>query len=250
MEFEVKKNSKKKIIIIIISIIALICFITAGLIYYFNDKSGKLGSETQVGDINAEVIESKDEGRNLQNETKAINTLYKDAVAWIKIPGTSLDTVVFQADNNDRYLRHDRDNKNTKWGETFLDYRSDIKNMDNMSHFIVYGHNTETDDHFTPTLNYKNKEFFNTHQIIEMSTLNGNYRWQIFSVYVTDIDFYYIDTTFADINEYKEFVNGLKSKSMYNTNQSISEDDTILTLSTCDYTRKNGRFVIQAKLIK
>ena len=82
-----------------------------------------------------------------------------------------------------------------------------------------------------------------------MSTIKGNYRWQIFTVYVTDTDFFYIDTVFNDLDEYKTFLNDVKSKSIYNTNQDISEKDTILTLSTCDYTRANGRFVVQAKLI-
>ena len=35
-----------------------------------------------------------------------------------------------------------------------------------------------------------------------------------------------------------------------NRNIEISKEDTILTLSTCDYSKTNGRFVVQAKLIK
>lgn len=249
MEFEVKDDKKRKILIIV-AIILGVALITSACIWYFSSKTKSNADEEPIGDINAEVTESKDEGRNLQDEIKAIHENYEDAIAWIKVPGTSIDTVVFQADNNDRYLRDDRDNNATKWGETFLDYRCDINNMTDKSHFIIYGHNTETDDHFTPLLNYKKKDFFNDHQIVEMSTLNGNYRWQIFTVYVTDTEFFYIDTNFADANEYKEFLDTVKSKSMYDTNQTISESDTILTLSTCDYSRKNGRFVVQCKLIK
>lgn len=246
MDINMNNDKKNKIIIITLLVIG-VALITSACIWYFSSKTN---NEEPIGDINAEVIESVEEGRNLQEEIKAINENYSDAIAWIKVPGTSIDTVVFQSDNNDRYLRNDRDNNSTMWGETFMDYRCNIDNMTDKSHFIIYGHNTETDDHFTPLLNYKNKEFFNEHQIIEMSTLKGNYRWQIFTVYVTDTDFFYIDTNFADANEYKEFLNTVKSKSMYDTNQDITENDTILTLSTCDYTRKNGRFVVQCKLIK
>lgn len=246
MSFNISNNKKK--IIIIIAIILGVVLLTFGCIWYFKSKVSN--PVEPIGDINADVIESVEEGRNLQNEIKAINEKYSDAIAWIKVPGTTIDTVVFQSDDNDRYLRNDRDNVTTKWGETFMDYRCNIDNMTDKSHFIIYGHNTETDDHFTPLMNYKNKEFFNEHQIIEMSTLKGNYRWQIFTVYVTDTEFFYIDTNFADANEYKEFLNSVKSKSIYNTNQDISENDTILTLSTCDYTRTNGRFVVQCKLIK
>lgn len=244
-----EKSDTKKTILIIAAIILAVILITVGLISYFTSHKKDLGVGTPVGDVNKEVTESTQEGRDLQKEIKELNAKYPDVKAWLKVPGTGIDFPIFQSTNNDRYLRHDRDNVKTKWGETFLDYRCNIDNMDNMSHFIIYGHNTEVDSHFTPLLNYKNKDFFNTHQVIEMSTLNGNYRWQIFSVYVTDIDFFYIDTTFADLNEYGEFLSTLKGKSMYNTNVQVSSSDTILTLSTCDYTRKNGRFVVQAKLI-
>ena len=248
MEFGVKKNNKRTILIIILIVIA-VALITAGCIWYF---SSKLNNEDNkyIGDINQEVTDSTQEGRNLQEEIQKLNDKYSDAIAWVKVPGTSIDTAVFKTTNNDRYLRNDRDNKVTDWGETFMDYRCDINNMTDKSHFIIYGHNTETDDHFTPLLNYKNKDFFDKHQIIEMSTIKGNYKWQVFTVYVTDTEDFYIDTKFENANEYREFLNTAKSKSMYDTNQTISESDTILTLSTCDYSRKNGRFVVQCKLVK
>lgn len=247
------KQKRKKIIIIIAIIVAIILLITWILVICLNNNTPStpdLGLTDPVGDINAPVIDSETEGRNLQNEILELNKLYPDAIAWLKVPGTVVDTPVFQSVNNDRYLRHDRDNVKTKWGETFMDYRCNIDNMSDKSHFIIYGHNTETNDHFTPLLNYKKEDFFKEHQIIEMSTINGNYKWQIFSVYVTDINFFYIDTNFVDINEYATFLSTLKSKSMYNTNTDVNSSDTILTLSTCDYSRKDGRFVVQAKLVK
>ena len=248
MEFEVKNNNKRKILIARLLVLA-VALITAGCIWYFSSKT-KNNEENFIGDINKEVTDSADEGRNLQEEIQKLNEKYNDAIAWVKVPGTSIDTAVFKTTNNDRYLRNDRDNKTTKWGETFMDYRCNINNMTDKSHFIIYGHNTETDDHFTPLLNYKNKDFFNKHQIIEMSTIKGNYKWQIFTVYVTDVNDFYIDTNFENAKEYKDFLDTAKSKSIYDTNQTISESDTILTLSTCDYTRANGRFVVQCKLIK
>jgi sortase B len=253
---KLKKPSKRTIIIlsIIISIV-LISIGTVLLIRYFkdrvnNDGNNNIGVEVLIGDTEAKVTDSVDENRNLQNEIKALNATYNDAIGWLKVPGTSIDTPIFKSTDNDRYLRHDRDNKSTKWGEKFLDYRCDINNMDNMSHFIIYGHNTKSDDNFTPLLNYKNEQFLKDHGIIEFSTINGNYRWQIFSVYVTTTDFFYIDTSFADANEYTQFLYTLEQKSMYDTGVELLGNETILTLSTCDYSQKNGRFVVEAKLLK
>lgn len=248
------KKLNKKRIIIIISILVILISIIAGLVIYFinknNDGNNNIGVDYLIGDTDTEIKDSKEEGRNLQNEVKALNATYSDVIGWLKIPGTSIDTPIFKASDNEEYLKHDREKNNTKWGEEFLDYRVNINNMDNMSHFIIYGHNTKTDDNFTPLLNYKNEQFLRDHNIIEFSTLNGNYKWEIFSTYVTDINFFYIDTNFADANEYTQFLYTIESKRMYNTGVEVIGNETILTLSTCDYSKKDGRFVVHAKLIK
>lgn len=251
------EKSKKKKIVIITTIILVLIIACVSCVIIFTRKNKPVqdvGNNNELGQVvETPVIDEKpneEEGRNLQNEIKALNATYTDVVGWLVVPGTNIDTPVFQSTNNNRYLRHDRDNKYYMWGEEFLDYRCNINNMDNMSHFIIYGHNSENEENFTPLLKYKNQEFLKENSIIEFSTLNGNYKWQIFSVYVTDTDFFYIDTNFESANEYSEFLRTLKSKSMYDTGVEISGNDTILTLSTCEYTIKNGRFVVQAKLVK
>jgi sortase B len=249
-----EKNKNIKVIVTVIVAILVISLIVYGAIYLKNKISkpaeGSITDEQLIGDTNKEVIGSEAQGINLQEEIMALNLKYPDAIAWLMVPGTSIDMPIFKSTNNDRYLRHDRDNVQTKWGETFMDYRSDINNMSNMSHFIIYGHNTEVDSHFTPLMNFKNEKFLNEHKIIEMSTIKGNYKWEIFSVYITDTDFFYIDTSFKDLNDYGNFLNTVKGKSMFDTKVSVSSSDTILTLSTCDYSKTNGRFVVQAKLMK
>ena len=240
-----KKRRNTRILIILISIfaIALIGFL---ITFYFTINSGNEAQEQ-----NNENEQTQGAIRNLQEETIALNKQYNDVVGWLRISGTSIDTAIYQADNNDRYLRNDKDNKETRWGENFLDYRCDINKINEpMQHYIIYGHNTEVDTRFTPLFNYKDEEFFKNHQNIEFSTLNGNCKFQIFATYSTNTDFFYIDTNFKDINEYESFLNSLKAKSEYNTNVEVTKDDVILTLSTCDYSIENGRYVVQAKLIK
>jgi sortase B len=249
------KNDKIRKVVKIAVILIIIALIAFGA-YYLKEKiSNKnvddgISEEQLIGDTNKAVIGSEGQGINLQEEILALNLQYPDAIAWLMVPGTSIDMPIFKSTDNSRYLRNDRDNITTKWGETFMDYRSDINKMDGMSHFIIYGHNTEVDSHFTPLLNYKNEKFLNEHKIIEMSTIKGNFKWEIFSAYTTDTNFFYIDTVFADANDYGTFLNTLKSKSMYDTKTTISSTDTILTLSTCDYVKTNGRYVVQAKLVK
>ncbi len=252
-----KMNPKKKKIIIIIAIAIIILGLLGWIGYEIVKKSNNNESqpETPKDDLEyislSDITTSEDEGRDLQMETKALNATYPDVKGWLKVPGTSIDTAIYQSTDNERYLRHDKDNNYYMWGEEFLDYRCNIDKINEKNiHYIIYGHNSSDDSCFTPLLKYKDESFFKDHKVIEFSTLNGNYKWEIFSVYVTDTTFFYIDTNFEDDQEYIDFLNTLKSKSSYDTGVSVSGDDTILTLSTCEYSTTGGRFVVQAKLVK
>lgn len=254
------ENNNKKIIIfiLVIVIIAIIGLAVYLLNNSLNKKSNsgtvaagdEVGYDIAIGNLDAEVVDSAAQGRNLSTELKAVSSNYSDAKIWLKVPGTSIDMPVFQSTGNTRYYRNDRDNKETKWGETFLDYRCDVNSIGIPGNIIIYGHNTESDTLFTPLLNYKRQEFYATHQYIEVATNNESYKFQIFSVYVTDTSFFYIDTNFNNTNEYNSFIKSIKNKSRYDTTVTVDSSDTILTLSTCDYSIPDGRFVVHAKLVK
>ena len=233
----INEMNKNKKILLVLAIVLGILIISSVLFFYFSKSDRKeLGKDYSVGDLLQEVNDSKSEGRDLVEELAEINKNYSDAVAWVNLLVTSSDSPVVQAEDNDSYLRNDRENNATRWGENFLDYTCDLSKInDEMQHYIIYGHNTEVDTRFTPLLNYKNIEFYKDHQIIELATLENIYKFQIFSVYKTDTSFYYIDNEFKDKAGYGEFLQTIKDKSEYNTGVEVTADDTILTLSTCDY---------------
>lgn len=241
-----KKRKEQRIIIITFISIFMIAFVGLVVSLLVSGTSNNIQAQNAK-----KVTDSRQENRNLQEEIKKVNETYKEAKAWLKVPGTSIDSAVYQSTDNDRYLRNDKDNVQTRWGENFLDYRCNLDNITNpMQNYVIYGHNTEIDTRFTPLLEYKDKTFFDDHQIIELATLNGYYRFQVFAAYQTTTDFYYIDTNFKDAKDFESFVNSLKEKSAYDNNVEVTSEDTILTLSTCDYSIENGRFVVHAKLLK
>ena len=255
----IKKKNLGLILVIILMIIIGIVGIGAFVINKMANPTPKLekpgeelGYDIFIGEPDMPVTTSTEEGRNLVEELKAVNVTYADAVAWLKVPGTTIDYPIFQGQNNTRYYRDDRDGKTQIWGETYLDYRCDVKNLAAAkTNIIIYGHNTETDNRFTPLLNYKREEFYQTHKTIELATSKGMYTYEIFSVYSVDATkFYYIDTVFESQTEYDNFLSSLVKKSRYGTDVEVSAADSILTLSTCDYSIKNGRFVVHAKLVK
>ena len=69
----------------------------------------------------------------------------------------------------------------------------------------------------------------------------------MFSVYKIENEEYYIDTEFKK-NEFEEFIDTLKNRSIKDFNVDVSVEDSILTLSTCADNNKY-RIVLHAKRI-
>lgn len=173
----------------------------------------------------------------------------KETVGWIQVAGTKVNYPFVQTKDNDYYLNHSIDGTVNEAGWIFLDTRNKLWNQKNT---IIYGHgrlnktmfgslNDILDNGWT-----KNKDNF----VIKISTENENTLWQIFSVYhmANQKNPDYSQIYFKDNNEYKNFINKLKNRSMYDFKTSVSENDTIITLSTC-YSN-DEKMVVHARLIK
>ena len=167
---ETNNKNKNRIIIICIVVVISLAIIGLGVSIYINSKNNKQTEEISEAEYDIEA------NRNFQNEIIALNATYTDAVAWLKVPDTSIDDPVFKGVTNDDYFAKDREQEEKKYGELFMDYRCNLNNMENMAHFIIYGHNPEDSTYFSDLLKYEKEEFFKNHKVIYMSTINGNYK--------------------------------------------------------------------------
>ena len=170
-----------------------------------------------------------------------------DTIGWLQVNGTNINYPVVKTDNNDYYLNHDFNKRYNDGGWIFADYRNNLIDDKNL---IIYGHARLNLTMFGTLKNvikanwYQNSDNY----LVRLSTINSNMSFQVFSTYVTEAEDYYIKTDFNNNEDYLSFLNTLKSRSVYNYGVSLSENDRILTLSTC-YT-DNRRVVLHAKLIK
>lgn len=173
-----------------------------------------------------------------------------DIVGRISIDYLDITYLVTQSKDNEYYLGMGYDRKESNSGTIFLDYRSNTNIQPLKGHYILYGHNMKNGSMFHNITEYKNEDIFNNQRIIQFDTLYQDYKWVIFSAYVTDTNFYFIDTAFRDDDEWLEFLSQIQQKSMFKTNVQLSADDVVLTLCTCSYEFDDAHFVIHAKLIK
>lgn len=175
-----------------------------------------------------------------------LKTFNQDTIGFIKVMGTNINYPFVQTIDNDYYLNRSYDKTYNNAGWIFLDYRNNEFNDKNT---IIYGHGRINGTMFgslKDTLKsswQSNKDNY----IIKISTEKENSIWQIFSVYKIATTSDYLQTTFSD-NEFESFINLIKGRSSYNFETNVTNEDKVLTLSTCY--NDNDKMVVHAKLIK
>ena len=160
---------------------------------------------------------------------------------------TPINYPVVQAKDNNYYLRRNLDKKYNVGGSIFMDYKNKLDGTD--KNIIIYGHNIKDGSMFGTLENILEEEWYNNEEnyIIDLTTEKEKLKYQVFSVYKIKNEDYYIDTEFKK-NEFKKFIKTLKNRSIKDFDIEVTEDDRILTLSTCADNNKY-RVVLHAKII-
>ena len=101
------------------------------------------------------------------------------------------------------------------------------------------------------TLKYSLKSDWYTNEenhIITIYLENETRYYQIFSSYHVKTENYYLTVNFNNREDFQNFLNTLKKRSVYDYGVDLNSDDKILTLSTCY--NSSDKTVIHAKLTK
>ncbi len=185
----------------------------------------------------------------LTTNISELQKLNSDTVAWIKVMGTNVDYPVVQTSDNDYYLTHDFNKKESKAGWVFGDFRCSFNKLGNNT--ILYGHERMDYSMFGSLTFCRDDWWYNvkTNHFIFLNTESQKTVWQIFSIYVTTVDFDYIKTGFSSKDDYGDFVESLNARNTIPTLKAdATSDDKVITLSTCY--NINKRLVVHGKLIK
>lgn len=171
-----------------------------------------------------------------------------DAIAWIKVNGTSIEYPVVKTTNNEYYLTHSFEKSYNGAGWLFMDYKNKFDGTDN--NIVIYAHNRKDGSMFGTLKNILTPDWQNNteNSIISFITENEKTEYQVFSVYKIEREDYYITTNFATDSEFQKFIDTIKSRSLKDFETQVNTNDQILTLSTCAENNKY-RVVLHAKKI-
>ena len=176
-----------------------------------------------------------------------------DMVGWIEVPGTKINYPVMQTPGNkDYYLKRDFYHNWSEWGSIYAREACDInKPSDNV---VLYGHHMKDGSMFAGLDAYRRKSYWEENQYFTFDTLYERHTYQIIAVFKTSANIgegfaYHIFNTADSEEEFNQFMDEVHKLQMYKTGLTAEYGDMLLTLSTCEYTLDNGRFVVVAKRV-
>lgn len=242
------KSRNKKYIFILILIIIIILIFT----YYkfYTNKNNNILNDINIDET--QITETKTEKMLQLEELKKQNN---DIVAWLEIPNTEINYPVLQTTDNEYYMTHTYKKEYSSDGSIFLDkdYDWDLPS----SNLLIYGHNNRNGNMFEDLLKYEDESYYKEHPTIEFTTLDEDCEYEIISVFKSRIYYkseqnvfrYYFFINAENEEEYNYYVEESKKASLYDTGKTAEYGEQLLTLSTCEYSQEDGRFVIVARKI-
>lgn len=276
------KEKTRKILIVFFSVILI------GSVFYigYNQYKNKM-EEKRIEELQQNIIENPESAdivkEQLETETEVLETqeieeyetetqieektilpeyedLYNenpDLIGWIKVEDTPIDYPVMQTfDNPTFYIHRDWEKNESTYGLPLIDARCTSES----GNIIIYSHNMKNGTMFGSLKKYNEKSFFEEHQIIKFDTIYEKAEYQIIAVLLAQVfydeepkenEFVYYDYIgLGSKEEFQEYVDQVKERSLYDTGVTAEYGDRLITLCTCNYHVKDGRFLVVAKKIQ
>ena len=228
--------------------------ITAELNNFITVENSKKAVELIIlnNTISQDPSDIQEKAQNLENynlniDFKSLINKNSDTIGWIKFDNININYPIVQFSDNSYYLKHNFYKEKNNAGWIYADSSNTFPNLEKNT--VIYGHNRRNGTMFSKLNNYLNLNFCEneSNQTFFFSTTEKNYIAYIFSTYKINAKGFTIQTSFENEISFYDYLNKVKEQSIFDYDITISPNDKIITLCTCDNNTKN-RIVIHAKL--
>ncbi|MCH5343692.1 MAG: class B sortase [Acetatifactor sp.] len=204
------------------------------------------------------MMQSPKEGEDIAVEPKDNNTILEkyqklyainnEMVGWIEVLGTDINYPVMQGES-EYYLTHGYDRVEQKAGAIFVDEKVNFNPNDNF--IVLYGHNMKDGSMFGQLDNYLDQKYFNEHPEFQFDTLYEEQLYEIVAVLQTKILYtneegfrFYQTYHYQDEDTFNDIKKLIQEEQVYDTGIQLEYGDSLVLLSTCEYSVENGRLVV------
>ncbi len=264
-----KRERNRKLLIFICSLVAIACMLYVGFYSYEDyrtkesyEQMAQLKEQSPVassGNLSEEEVvihyteDTKDTPEVLE-EYKNLFNLNKKLIGWLKIDDTIIDYPVMQTSDNEYYLDHNINQEKDRNGALFLDKDCDV--LAPSTNLIIYGHHMKSGRMFGNLDDYASEKYYKEHSIIQFDTIYEKGTYEIMYVFRSHVyseaevvfKYYQFIDCYSE-QEFDSYMQEMAAMSLYDTGVTAKYGDRLLTLSTCDSTVEDGRFVVVAKRI-
>ena len=247
---QTKKARKKVLKYILILIIIIGLFTLAYYIYKNTYNKDDILNDIEIDTSN--VTNNTTERMLRVQELKKTNN---DIVGWLEIDNTKINFPVLQGSDNEYYMTHTYNKEYSSDGSIFLDKDYDW-NIPS-SNLLIYGHNNKNGNMFQDLLKYEDENYYKEHPNIRFTTVEDDSLYEIISVFKSRVYYkneqnvfrYYFFINADNEEEYNYYVEESKKASLYDTGKTATYGEQLLSLSTCEYSQEDGRFVVVARKV-
>lgn len=229
-----RKNGPWTAVLVIAVLVLVLCLAVLGMIgygYWHGSKVYTTIAEQAFPEKEADALSA------MTVDWDALLAQNPDTVAWIYMPGTSIDYPVVQGDSDEEYLKKDFTGDSggiVHKGTIFLatDNAGDFSDENN----VLYGHNMNDDTMFAHLLQMTDQATFDAARTFYVLTPTQNYRCSTFALDV-------VDSTQADLLQYtffgkaalQQYMDERKSDSVVSVPNDVDSEQVskLFTLITC-----------------
>lgn len=187
---------------------------------------------------------SGDTYQNNVHDFKSLRNLNSDCVAWLTIPGTTIDYPVMHTPNDpEKYLNRSFYGDYSVSGVPFLDAGCTLYG----TNMIIYGHDMSGGTMFAPLLNYMTKSYAQQHATIQLETEQGVKTYTVYcAARVKSTDMFYNLKDAPNQAYFDQKVKDISQRALYTLGSQPKYGQKLLTLSTCANTGQDDRFILIA----
>ena len=264
---------KNKIWIMLLAFFSILTIVFGGISFrqYMDSKTSNENFEkledlvewVPESTVTEETTESTEEGGLSDEELEALERAQaqekygklfaknNDFMGWICIEGTGVNYPVMQTPHYpDYYLKKNFYKEYSDYGVPYIEEACAMGISNNV---VIYGHHMNDGSMFADLVKYYDQDYYNAHPIIQFDTISSFGTYEIIAAFKFDTDnetFRYNEFVTMDEESFGEFMKEVHKRQAYDTGKTAEYGDELLTLSTCEYTYKNGRFVVVAKKVE
>lgn len=207
-----------------------------------------LAGYVTLNDDSADGAEDADKGPQPPTvDWAGLKAINDEVIAWLHVPGTQINYPIYQADNNDRYLRNTATGEYSVGGQLFNDFECTRPGMVDML-TLTYGHHMFDGSMFETIAEMDEQDNFDAINLVWYVTEQSAYQLEPLLLYYATPDDEEVRLfnweTKDEFHAYLEKLLGKAVTKRADAAERIKDTDHVLALITCNYYDNYGRTIL------